>query len=92
MLADLGAEVIKIEAPGGDVTRTVPPVVSDVSVYYAQLNAGKRNVCLDLKSPGAAEVITGWPAPATWSWRTSVPACWPASGSTCRPCEQATLG
>ena len=57
MLADLGAEVIKIEAPGGDVTRTVPPVVSDVSVYYAQLNAGKRNVCLDLKSPGAAEVI-----------------------------------
>ncbi len=57
MLADLGAEVIKIEAPGGDVTRTVPPEVSDVSVYYAQLNAGKRNVCLDLKAPGASEVV-----------------------------------
>jgi CoA:oxalate CoA-transferase len=57
MLADLGAEVIKIEAPGGDVTRTVPPAVNDVSVYYAQLNAGKRNVGLDLKAPGAPGVI-----------------------------------
>jgi CoA:oxalate CoA-transferase len=57
VLADLGADVIKVEAPGGDVTRTVPPVVSDVSVYYAQLNAGKRNVCLDLKAPGGLEVI-----------------------------------
>jgi crotonobetainyl-CoA:carnitine CoA-transferase CaiB-like acyl-CoA transferase len=57
MLADLGADVVKVEAPSGDVTRTVPPVVSDVSVYYAQLNAGKRNVGLDLKAPGGSEVI-----------------------------------
>src|SRR5437660_3536132 len=57
MLADLGADVIKIEPPDGDATRRVPPFVDGVSAYYAQLNAGKRNVSIDLKAPGGAEVI-----------------------------------
>ena len=42
MLADLGAEVTKIEPPGGDISRQV----SDS--YFASLNRGKRSVCLDL--------------------------------------------
>jgi CoA:oxalate CoA-transferase len=42
LLADLGAEVIKLEPPGGDISRTV----SDT--YFASLNRGKRSVCLDL--------------------------------------------
>ncbi len=42
MLADLGAEVTKVEPPGGDISRTV----SDA--YFASLNRGKRSVCLDL--------------------------------------------
>lgn len=57
MLADLGADVIKIEPPDGDRTRTVPPHVGGISPYYAQMNAGKRNVCIDLKADGGAELV-----------------------------------
>jgi crotonobetainyl-CoA:carnitine CoA-transferase CaiB-like acyl-CoA transferase len=57
VLADLGADVIKVEPPGGEPTRLVPPKVDDISAYFAQMNAGKRNVCLDLKAPGAIAVV-----------------------------------
>lgn len=57
LLADLGAEVVKLEPPDGDATRAVPPHVGGVSPYYAQMNAGKRNVCVDLKAPGAPEAV-----------------------------------
>jgi CoA:oxalate CoA-transferase len=57
LLADLGADVIKIEPPEGDTTRGVPPFVEGVSAYYAQMNAGKRNVSIDLKAPGAPELV-----------------------------------
>jgi CoA:oxalate CoA-transferase len=57
LLADLGADVIKVEPPDGDVTRTVPPAVGDHPAYFAQLNAGKRNICVDLKAPGGPAVV-----------------------------------
>ena len=57
MLADLGADVVKVEPPDRDRTSTVPPLVHGVSPYYAQMNAGKRNVCVDLKAPGGSEVV-----------------------------------
>jgi crotonobetainyl-CoA:carnitine CoA-transferase CaiB-like acyl-CoA transferase len=57
VLADLGADVVKVEPPEGDRTRTVPPMVAGVSPYFAQMNAGKRNICLDLKVPGASRVV-----------------------------------
>ena len=57
MLADLGAEVVKIEPPEGDITRNVPPFVDGLSAYFAQLNAGKLNVSVDLKAPGGPAVI-----------------------------------
>jgi crotonobetainyl-CoA:carnitine CoA-transferase CaiB-like acyl-CoA transferase len=57
MLADLGAEVVKVEPPEGDITRNVPPFVDGVSAYYAQVNAGKLNVSVDLKEPGGPAVI-----------------------------------
>jgi CoA:oxalate CoA-transferase len=57
MLADLGAEVVKIEPPEGDITRNVPPFVNGVSAYFAQMNAGKLNVSVDLKAAGGAGVI-----------------------------------
>src|SRR5579875_1348714 len=49
VLADLGAEVIKVEPPEGDPARQVLPKVGDVSVYFTQHNAGKRCLCLDLR-------------------------------------------
>ena len=48
LLADLGAEVIKVEPPAGDLTRSIVPRVDGVSAYYAQYNVGKRCVSIDL--------------------------------------------
>src|SRR6476646_4708206 len=53
LLADLGADVVKVEGPGGDDTRTwQPPVADGVSTYYLAVNRNKRSVALDLKDPG----------------------------------------
>ena len=50
LLADLGAEVIKVEGPSGDDTRTwSPPVRDGVSTYYLGINRNKRSIALDLK-------------------------------------------
>ncbi|WP_433833626.1 CaiB/BaiF CoA transferase family protein [Actinoplanes sp. CA-015351] len=52
LLADLGAQVIKVEGPGGDDTRTwMPPVRDGVSTYYLGINRNKRSIALDLKDP-----------------------------------------
>ncbi|HXW83753.1 MAG TPA: CoA transferase [Candidatus Binataceae bacterium] len=56
LLADLGAEVIKIEPPEGDFIRTQPPLRSGKSAYFAHLNCGKKSVVLDLRKPAAAEL------------------------------------
>jgi crotonobetainyl-CoA:carnitine CoA-transferase CaiB-like acyl-CoA transferase len=55
LLADLGAEVIKIEAPEGDMMRTRPPLRAGASTSFGQLNAGKKSVALDLKSRRGVE-------------------------------------
>jgi crotonobetainyl-CoA:carnitine CoA-transferase CaiB-like acyl-CoA transferase len=55
-LLDLGAEVIKLEPPSGDLSRRAYPNEGGVSGYYAQQNAGKRNISIDLNAPGAKEV------------------------------------
>ncbi|MFI5952536.1 CaiB/BaiF CoA transferase family protein [Cryptosporangium sp. NPDC051539] len=50
LLADLGAEVIKVEGPAGDDTRGwVPPRRDDVGTYYLAVNRNKRSIALDLK-------------------------------------------
>jgi len=50
MLAEAGAEVIKIERPGGEEMRRHPPMLNGGSVPFALLNRGKRSLVLDLKS------------------------------------------
>src|SRR5215472_9863373 len=53
LLADMGAEVVKVEGPGGDDTRTwQPPVRDGISTYYLSVNRNKRSVALDLRDPG----------------------------------------
>jgi len=55
LLADMGADVIKVEGPRGDDTRTwMPPVRDGVSTYYLGVNRGKRALALDLRDPGDA--------------------------------------
>src|SRR6201994_3845474 len=57
LLADLGAQVIKVESPGGDDTRTwMPPVRDGVSTYYLGVSRNKRSIALDLKAPADLEV------------------------------------
>lgn len=59
-LADLGAEIIKIEDPsaGGDVSRYIPPGTSGTdSLFFEAFNRSKRSVALDLKHPGGREVF-----------------------------------
>jgi len=57
MLADMGAEVIKIETAEGETMRTRPPLRNNFSTVFGQLNVGKKSLVLDLKSPEAIEVI-----------------------------------
>ncbi|MGH9036283.1 MAG: CaiB/BaiF CoA transferase family protein [Acidimicrobiia bacterium] len=56
LLADLGADVVKVEPPDGDMTRRLGQVRHGLSGLYTQLNPGKRNVCLDLQTPGGRDL------------------------------------
>jgi crotonobetainyl-CoA:carnitine CoA-transferase CaiB-like acyl-CoA transferase len=57
LLADQGAEVIKIEPPQRDITRTAPPLVNGFSAYFSHLNAGKLGICVDLADTDVAELL-----------------------------------
>src|SRR5450432_3096014 len=56
-LADLGADVIKVEPPEGDLTRTAQPRVGGLPVYFAQQNCGKRCVSVDLNLEAGRELV-----------------------------------
>jgi crotonobetainyl-CoA:carnitine CoA-transferase CaiB-like acyl-CoA transferase len=57
ILADQGAEVIKVETDQGDLTRVIGPVRGDVTPLYASINRGKRGIVLDLKQPAGCAVL-----------------------------------
>ena len=58
-LSDLGADVIKIEPPRGDISRLALPgdEGASMSLYYIQQNAGKRNISIDLNFPEGRDVV-----------------------------------
>ena len=57
MLADLGAEVIKVEPPAGDLTRFATPRRNGIASYFAQQNTGKSNMSIDLGTPAGAQIL-----------------------------------
>jgi crotonobetainyl-CoA:carnitine CoA-transferase CaiB-like acyl-CoA transferase len=57
MFADLGADVVKLEPPDGDVTRLWGAVVAGIPGYYHQQNVGKRDISIDLSQPDGAKLV-----------------------------------
>ncbi len=57
VLADLGAEVIKVEPPGGDETRSWAPHVGGESAYFMSINRGKKSIVVNLKDPRGREIV-----------------------------------
>ncbi len=59
LLADLGADVIRVEPPGGSRSRSLPPFHGDTSLHFAYRNSNKRGVALDLESSSDRERLHG---------------------------------
>ncbi|MCS5637222.1 MAG: CoA transferase, partial [Myxococcota bacterium] len=57
MLSDMGAEVVKLEPPEGDVTRGWGRMRAGLSGYYTQQNAGKRSICINLEAPDSTPLV-----------------------------------
>src|SRR3977135_477684 len=57
LLADFGADVIKVEPPAGDSTRTMPGAVGNDSPSFNAVNRGKRSIVINLKSPEGVEAV-----------------------------------
>jgi len=82
-LADQGADVLKIEPIGGDITRRSRATIDkagEFSALFISSNRGKRSLSIDIKSEIAARFWPGsWPKPTCWC-RIFVPAPWSGSG------------
>ncbi len=73
LLADMGADVLRVESPGRmDLVRVLPPHVDGTSASHAYLNRNKRCIALDLKQ---AEARARW----CWSWCGNTTSCWNSS-------------
>ena len=59
MMADHGAEVIKVEAPGGDHGRHIGRKIGDSTVFFRNVNRGKRSVVIDLKTEAGRAILLG---------------------------------
>jgi crotonobetainyl-CoA:carnitine CoA-transferase CaiB-like acyl-CoA transferase len=59
LLADMGADVIKVEALKGDMARAFPPLVNGESVSFSSLNRNKRSLAVDLKNPKGLAIVRG---------------------------------
>ena len=92
MLADLGAEVIKIERPGkGDDARSNFPIVNGESAYYMNLNRNKRGIVLNLKSQAGKEVFRKLVAQSDVVLENYRPGVMDRLGLAMRSCARSTL-
>ena len=57
LMADLGADVLKVEPPGGEMIRHVAPMRGETSTVFSALNSGKRCIALDLKQPEVVQLV-----------------------------------
>lgn len=64
VLSDLGADVVKVEPPEGDITRLWGRKAAGLSTYFVQQNAGKRNISIDLRQPGGPDLVADLAAEA----------------------------
>ena len=91
LLADLGADVVKVEPPGGDGYRHVMPVAPGLGRYFVPLNRGKRSVVVDLKTEDGLETSSRLLAQRRHRRCTTSPAsAQRGSGSTGTPCTRRT--
>ena len=70
LLADMGADVIKIEPPSGDESRRIPPFKDDIphpekSLYFLHFNTNKRGITLDVEKPDGRAIFLSSPAKPT---------------------------
>lgn len=76
ILADMGADVVKVERPKGDLTRHLPPhFVGDDSAYFLSVNRNKRSVVVDLQEAGGADLVrrmTSWADVVVENYRPGV--------------------
>ena len=72
ILADLGADVVRAELPGTDVTQAFGKMTRGRSGLYSHVNAGKRSIVLDLhQSAGGSPVMSAWrPISPASAWMT----------------------
>jgi CoA:oxalate CoA-transferase len=56
LMADLGADVLKVEPPSGEIMRNIAPMRNNVSTVFSSLNAGKKCMVLDLKKPESIKI------------------------------------
>ena len=90
LLGDLGADVVKVERPGGgDDTRSWgPPYVGDESAYYLAVNRNKRSVALDLATPAGRQAARRLAERADVLVENFKPGRWSASGCPTRNCRK----
>ena len=92
-LADLGADVLKIEPPQGDYVREMTwPIVEGTSLMHLHVNRGKRSVVLDLRTPEGVEVFLDSCATPTPSSRPCGRAGSSGGGSASSGCARSTCG
>ena len=64
VMSDLGADVVKVEPPEGDITRLWGRKAAGMSTYFTQQNCGKRNISVDLRTAGGPELVADLAAEA----------------------------